>query len=71
MFPYELAHLMRADQLEQAAFQRWLRRLGPLRRAQDRPGQRWVSRIKAWLARTAHPVRCEPAQPACGLSLTA
>jgi hypothetical protein len=71
MLQYELAHLIRADQLEEAAFQRWLRRLGPLQRAHDRPVQRMVPRIRVWLAREAHPVRCELSQPACGLSLTA
>jgi hypothetical protein len=71
MFPYEFAHIVRADQLEQAAFQRWLRRVGPLQRGQERPERRLPARIRAWLERYAHPVRCEPSQPACGLSLTA
>ena len=71
MFPYELADLIRADQLERAAFERWLRRVGPVQRAPKRPERRLAERIRAWLAPDAHPVRCEPTQLACGLSLTA
>ena len=71
MFPYELADLMRADQLERAAFERWLRRLGLRKRVSDRGERRLLARVRVWLARDRHPVRCEPIQPACGLSLTA
>jgi hypothetical protein len=71
MIPYELAHLYRADQLEEAEFQRWLRRVGPLRPAKERFSRRLVRRAWQWVVQQARSLACKEALPACGLSPSA
>jgi hypothetical protein len=68
MFPYEFAHVYRADQLEEAAFQRWLRRVGPLEPAKEPLSRRLVREAWQWVERRVRPIACHETFPACGLS---
>jgi hypothetical protein len=71
MLTYDYWLLKRAAQLEEAAFDRWLRRVGPLQTAEGRLGRRLIDRAKRWFRPPERVIRCRPALPECGLRYSA
>ena len=71
MFSYELDYLVRReqvkDQLKEAAFERWLSKIGPLEASREGLGRRVLRQARKWLAAQERSMPCNEALPACGL----
>jgi len=71
MFSLELDYLVKReqvkDQLQEAAFERWLSKIGPLERSREGLGRRVLHQAREWLAAQDRSIPCNKALPACGL----
>ena len=73
MTTYSYEYRIRAEQnkelLKQAAFERWLSSIGPLRTSKERLGRRLLRQAREWLDTRQSTILCNEALPACGLTL--